>query len=184
MNGLEPSTEAEVVARLARGDKQYNIAQDLGISERLVGTVKRRQSDALEVINRKLLQRKMRATTRILEKVHQQLEKRIDESAEYWELIDQYQAEYDESEQTETDKELLSVKLKSLKRLTTSELITVAKEMFHESQVEQGKPTSLSYTADANTTKIQLDQIMQAINNGDEIKLLEVTNDNSPHSEN
>lgn len=189
MNGLEPSTEAEVIARIARGDKQYRIAEDLQISERLVTAVKKRQSDALEVINRKIFQRKMRVTTRILEKVHQQLEKRVDESADYSALVEEAEAEFRESAQTEVDIQLLTAKLKSFKKLTTAELITVAKEMFHESQVEQGKPTSLNYTADANTTKLQLDQLMQAIQSGDEVKLLEVTgtdltDDSSEHTEN
>lgn len=176
MSSLPINTEAEVVARLARGDKQQDIASDLQIAPNTVTKVKERQSQALEVINTKVAQRKLRITSRILEKAHRQLEQRLDESDNYEELLKEIQEDWEKSDQTEQDEKVFTKKLNQLKRLSVLELINITKEAFHQSQVEQGKPTSLTYTADAKTTKEQLDQLLEAMNR-DDPNLIELTND-------
>lgn len=173
------SVESEVVARLARGDTQTKIASDLNININTITKVKNRQSEALGVISTKVAQRKMRITSRILEKAHKQLEQRLDESGNYEALLESINEEWKNSDQTEADERVHKQKLGQLKRLSVLELLSITKEAFHQSQVEQGKPTSLTYTADAATTKTQLDQLLEAINNGDDTKLIELTNDKS-----
>jgi hypothetical protein len=172
------TVEAEVVARLARGDTQTKIASDLNINPSTVGKIKDRQSSAISTISAKVAQRKMRITSRILEKAHRQLEQRLDESDNYDEIIKDIQAEYEESDKTDADKEILKHKLSKLKKLSVLELINITKEAFHQSQVEQGKPTSLSYSADPKTTKEQLDQLLEAIESKNGERLIELTGNN------
>jgi hypothetical protein len=182
MSSLSITVEAEVVARLARGDTQTQIASDLQIAPNTITRIKDRQSQALEAIGVKVAQRKQRITSRILDKAHRQLEQRLDESDNYEQLLKEIHEEFEESQQTEGDKAILNHKLGKLKKLSVLELINITKEAFHQSQVEQGKPTSVNYTADAKTTKEQLDQLLEAMNGKDDGRLIELASNDLSQS--
>jgi hypothetical protein len=175
MSLLSPTLEAEVVARLARGDAQHKIAAELQLGTSTIARIKERQSQALQVINTKVAQRKMRVTSRILEKAHRQLEKRLDDSENYEQLLEEVELEFAESKKNKEDTAHYHAKKASLTKLSTAELVSLTKEMFHQSQVEQGKPTTLVSSSDQSTTKQDLEQLLEAIRNGDEVKMLQMT---------
>jgi len=134
--------ETEIVNRLVRGDKPKDLAAEFNIGIATVYHIRNRQAQAIEAIENKVSKHKQRITARILEKAQKQLEKRIDESDSYDELVNQIRDEYDEiinniNEQEENAKQLYKdaqwwrdAKIAKLKRLSAAELVTSQKKLF------------------------------------------------------
>ncbi len=179
MTKLSPAQEAEIVTRLARGDTQVSIHKDTGIAVATISRVRERQADSLAVIDTRLRKQKLKITSRLLEKTHQILEARLNRSIMPIEgqlaIIDKW---FEETEKTPEDYKVYKTKIGLIEKqqVSTHDLIAISKEMFVESRVEDGRPTNVTYNADAKTTKDQLDNLLAAIQNGDEIGLIELEN--------
>lgn len=176
MGKLDTQTETKIVALIARGDTYEQIRQHLqreGVSISISGLqkVKQRNTDALSYINKKLIDHQATKTARILEKARDQIEKKLDaangESGSLQELVDlRNSGEIDDQEFARLSFEVVSKQSLSIKDLTT-----VSKEMFNQSQIEAGKPTSIS--DNPTQAKENLMKLLAAINSGDEKQIAE-----------
>lgn len=172
---LPDHVDIDVVARLVRGDSHNKISEELGIAVDTVAAIKKRQSSALAVINTKVAEKKQLRTLRILDKAHELLEKKLTDADAYEELVAAIELEYANSDMTKEDQAVRKAALKAISKPTVSELVTISKEMFHESQVEQGKPTSIAAAGSREEQTAELQKMVQALDIGDEIELQRLT---------
>lgn len=172
---LDAATETRVVAMIARGDTYEAIRRALGtegvsIAISTISDVKKRNPDALKYIQDALVEHEANQSTKLLSKSRRLLDRKLDralrQDEEIQELTEQYQSgEFDEA----VFNGLLHKALKS--ELTVAELTSLTKEMFNQSQVEQGKPTSI--TENPTQAKENLKALLEAINNNDDKAILE-----------
>jgi len=172
---IDTQTEIKIVARMARGDTYAEIKDDLskeGVDISLSGLtdIKQRNSAALEQIKSSLVAHETSKSARILDKAKKQIEQKLD-SAETFEVkmaVLRDKLESGEIIQGEYDSMVRVLEFDS--KITIKDLVTVSKEMFNQSQLEAGKPTSITENPEENKRNLMI--LLKAINEGDEIGML------------
>lgn len=164
---LSTAVELEIVGRLARGDTYSSIARDLEVSPGSITNVKKRNEAALAYIQQQLVEEKASSATRILKKSHQIIEKKLDAAQTYEEKRREIWENWHNSDHTDDDRKERDTALAGLRDVTLTEATSVAREMFNQSQVEQGKPTAITATEQKERVK----DLAERIKNGDVIEL-------------
>jgi hypothetical protein len=131
-----------------------------------ISDVKKRNGQALSYIQQKLADHEISKTTRILEKTRAMIEKRLEaadgNSTQMRELIELR----DEGLIDDDEYAKLSYQSMRANDISIKDLTTVSKEMFTQSQIEAGKPTSI--TESPEQAKQNLRTLLAAINSGKE----------------
>lgn len=167
---LDAQTETQVVAYIARGDTYDDILSVLserGIvtSKATLSHIKTRNADALAAMQKSIETQQISHATSILKKSRELLERKLDKQLkleeELTELRESHEKhEIDLSEYLKSAQELVK------QQLTASELNSITKESFNQSQVEQGKPSSITETP--AQAKQNLQRVLSAIAAGDD----------------
>lgn len=146
MSKINQKTETEVVAMLARGDTQEDIRRELAtrgieVSHTAISKVKQRNTEALQYLQDQVVEYERSQSAEILRDTHQLLSKQVkqanqdfDRKAELDERLDA--GEISEEEYWQERRRLTELDMNSLSRLS--------REMFQQSQIEQGQPTEIS----------------------------------------
>lgn len=170
---IAQADEIKAVALLARGDSNASVARETGISESSIKNIKERNADTLQVIRAELVARETKKAKKLLDRSHELIEKRLDNESTTFENRDKLQEKYDDGEITNSQ---YLQGLRSLPMLTLTELTALSKEMFNQSQVEEGKPTSIS--AGTGTTpqdaKSRLRQLLDLMAENGEAEMLDL----------
>lgn len=173
---ISSADEVKAVALLARGDSNAAVARQTGISESSIANIKERNADTLAVIRAELVARETKQAKKLLDRSHKLIESRLDNETTTFDNREKLQEKYDAGEITNSQ---YLQGLRALPMLTLTELTALSKEMFNQSQVEEGKPTSIS-AGTGNTpqdAKSRLEQLLQLMRDNDEVTLLELKND-------
>lgn len=162
----DTETQLQVLARIARRDTYDEISRDMGIPISTIGGIKFRNKAALEIMQSKMIEHKVTTSRKILNKAHNLIESKLDkvhksEEVRY-EALEAYRI-------GEIDYEELNRRLHGLTDATLAELNSVSREAFNQSQVESGRPTSIS--ASPLEAKDDLMRLVEAIHKGDEVTL-------------
>lgn len=167
---LNSADQTRVVAMIARGDTYDSIKRvlstegiDIGISA--ISEVKRRNMDALRYMQDALIQHEAHQSTKILSKSRRLIERKLDRALSQDEEFADIKERYASGEIDEFQLKRL-MELAMRQELSVGELTSLTKEAFNQSQVEQGKPTSI--TENPAQAKENLKTLLEAINSGDE----------------
>lgn len=167
IDALSIAEEARVVALLARGDTQKQIQDHMQeemqrhVAFMTIGRVKKRNKGTLDMIAAKALQKAEADAASIKNKANSLISSRLDKADRFDKLIEKLETDY--SEGTITYKEYVAERRK-LKETTLPELVTVSKEMHHQTNAEPTPPAS---PQDIST-------LIAAIKSGDEVKLNQI----------
>jgi len=172
---IDAQTEVRIVALIARGDPYTSIQSALkedgiDISLSAITDVKQRNTSALEQIKSSLAVHETSKATRILSKARKQIEDALDSNEQYQKDLDMLKQAYEDGD---IDiKEYLHEKDKLYRTnfISIKDLTTVSKEMFNQSQLESGKPTTITENPEENKKNLMI--LLRAIQAGDEIGML------------
>lgn len=166
MARLSTETQLQVLTLIARGDSYGKISEAMNIPVSTIQGVKERNPGALENIKDKLISHKISTSKKILSKSQELLEGKLDKAirseVSREEAIKQYQdglIDYDEFQKLTF----------GLSDISITELNSVARDAFHQSQIQDGKPTSISSTP--VETREELTALVRALEEGDEVTL-------------
>jgi hypothetical protein len=167
----DTETEMRVLAMVARGDTYSAIRAQLqedGItmSPATITAIKKRNPKALAKMESMLADHATSSAQKILKKAHKLIDKRLEQADNSEKDAEELHKKYEAGEIT--FKEYLDATARLFK-ISVSELTSLSKEMFHQSQVEQGKPTSI--TESAMDAKQEVVDIAKALENVDEVEL-------------
>lgn len=155
---LDTFTETQIVARLARGDKQLDIMAEMGVAIATVTAVKKRNKENLAIIKQKTLEKQIENAEAIKQKSNAKLSKRLDRDDEAEKIISKAQSEYLNGDISL--KEFSDI-MRRVKELSVNELVTISKEMHHQT-VETDKPPAAAG---------DLTDLIAAIKSGDEVSI-------------
>lgn len=172
---LDAKTETEVVAYMARGDDYNTILATLAgrgieLSKPNLTQIKQRNSEALAYMQNAMVESQLSHASAILRKSRQLLERKLDQTLKIDEQLIELKKLFDNSDMDV--KEYLYERDKILRtELTAGELTAITKESFNQSQVEQGKPSSI--TENPAQAKANLEKVLRAIAEGDDKAAIE-----------
>lgn len=172
---LDSQQEARVVALIARGDSYSAIRDQLaseGVEVALstIGAVKKRNPEALAHIKKIIVADQTTRAQKILNKSRDLIDKKLDRAADIDAEVARLQEAYEAEEITPREYwSALEVVLRQA--LTITELNSVSKESFNQSQIEANKPTSI--TESPAQAKENLERLLRAIASKDTSKVLE-----------
>lgn len=167
---LDTQTEVRVIALIARGDTYTDIqaqlkAEGIDVSTQTLAIVKKRNSEALAHIKNEIIKLESSKATSILDKSRTLIEKKLDladdDTVPKW-----LQDAYDEGEIDFAEFNKRKDTIMNKRGVTIGELNMVAKEAFNQSQIESGKPTSI--TNSPEQAKKNLEVLLRAIKSGNE----------------
>lgn len=172
---LSTQTETQIIAMIARGDtygaiQQALKAKDESVSIQTITAVKKRNLEAFKYMKGVMVEQATNQSTKILAKSRELIDRKLDralrQNDEVLELTQQF-------EDGDIEREEFHVLLNRAEKheLTVQELTSLTREMFNQSQVEQGKPTSIS--DNPAQAKENLKTLLEAINNKNETAILE-----------
>lgn len=172
---ISTADEVKVVALLARGDTQKSIAEEVGISPASVGVIKGRNADILSEIHGALVLQNTKQAKKILDRSHTLIDKRLSAEEQNYDDRVELKDKLDNSEITYS--QYLSG-LRAIPTISLAELTGLSKEMFNQSQIEDGKPTSIPGGAGANSDDAakKLQDLIEALHSNDSVKMLELIN--------
>lgn len=175
MKILDTKTETQVIAMLARGDTYDAIravleSQGTTITISTISNVRRRNTEALAYMKNALMQHEVSISSKLLTKSRQLLERKLNRAFHVEEKINSLEQEL---KSEEIDHRTFSVLYeKALKaELSVAELVSLSKEMFNQSQIEQNKPTSI--TENPAQAKENLKTLLEAINTKNDTAVLQ-----------
>lgn len=172
---IDTPTEIKIVARLARGDTYQSIKDDLakeGVDISLSGItdIKQRNSMALEQIKSSLVQHETSKSARILDKARKGLESALDDHENYREDLKKLVQAREDGDIDWSEFIIAKSDLDRASHLTAKDLTTISKEMFNQSQIEAGKPTTITENPEENKRNLMI--LLKAINDKDEVTML------------
>lgn len=176
---ISQADEIKAVALLARGDSQNAVAREVGISSSTVRNIQERNAETLASIKAELILRETKKAKRILDRSHAMIDKKLDNESAIYEAREKLQEKWDDGEVTPGQ---YAQALRGLPTLTLAELTALSKEMFNQSQIEEGKPTTIAQGAGGSPKEAEqkLQDLIDALHGNDEVKMLELmANDNS-----
>lgn len=173
---LDNQLEVQVVAIIARGDKTYPeivdwLKQEHGveISVKTVSVIKNRNAKALELMKSKIVSHEMTHSTSLLSKARQLLDTKLDKAANIEKELATLKQQLDDGEID--DKEYWNYREVVLRSgISVKDLVAITKETFNQSQIEAGKPTSI--TESPEQAKENLRTLLTALANGDQTAAL------------
>lgn len=173
MSKIDAQTETKIVALIARGDSYQSIKEQLEqenitVSISLIGKVKERNAEALTYISKELVKHETTNARRIMGKARDLVEKQLDEAAGNEELRSDALRAFLSGDITKD--ELDTVLHNTGRQIALKDLITASKEFFNQSQIEAGKPTSI--TESPEQAKKNLKTLLEAIDKGDEAAMV------------
>lgn len=171
MSKIDTQTETRIVVLKARGDTYEQIKNTLakdGVDISVSGLQKvvERNKAAMEHIKGELVQHQTTKTTRILEKTREQIEKKLDAAAGDVPVLHELIQLRDDGEIDDNEFARLSMRAVEAHGIPLRDLIAASKEMFNQSQIEAGKPTSI--TESPEQAKRNLQTLLEAIHNRDD----------------
>lgn len=174
-HNLDTATETNILARIARGDTYEAIRRDLAvegtsIAISTISAVKKRNVASLEFMQNELVKHETNQSTKLLTKSRKLLERKLDKALGIDEQIEDITEQYQAGEIDDVMFRSLTDRADK-SELTASELNSITKEMFNQSQVEQGKPTAI--TDNPTQAKENLKTLLEAINDKDDRKIIE-----------
>ena len=180
---LDAHTEVQVVALMVRGDTYEEIIdhlqqQGISISLATLSAVKKRNTEAFKYMQSTIAEVETNKATDLLHKSHKALEKKLDAHLNVAEELAKIEQAYNDGEYDDpmnpehAEREYRWQKDAVLRQsnMSVSELTTLSKEMFNESQVLAGKPTSITDNAHPEEN---VKRLLTAMKNGDEVGMLE-----------
>lgn len=169
MKRTDTETSIKVLALIARGDSAREVSEATGVKETTVVAIKNRNPTALAAIRERMVDHQVSSSKKILSKSHKLIERKLDKAATADTERAQALKEYKEGD---IEYKELQARLGAIYDPTITELNAVSKEAFNQSQIEMGKPTSISNSpAEA---KNQLNSLVEALNVGDEVALFKM----------
>lgn len=170
MRKLDTKTETEVVAYIARGDNYDDIITLLGtkgikLAKSTITNIKDRNAEALKFMQDTMVEQSVTQATSILRKSRQLIENKLDRALELDEMQEAASILYRDGD-IEYDQYREIIERINYDVLSISELNSVTKESFNQSQVEQGKPSSI--VDNPTQAKASLAKVLRAIAAGDE----------------
>lgn len=172
---LDNQTEARVVAMIARGDSYGSIAATLNregteIAVSTIGAIKRRNPEALAHMQKILLDDQTTHAQKILNKSRTLIDRRLTDAMKIEDDIAQLHEDYHDGIIDEVEyRQKFDLILRNT--LNIGELNAVSKEAFSQSQIEAGKPTSI--TENPTQAKENLERLLRAIAANDTKGMLE-----------
>lgn len=168
---LDGNTESQVVAMLARGDTHQQIVdwldKEKGISMSLanIGVIKKRNEEGMNFIKTELMKHEQTVAATILDKTRRLINSRLDKALTLEETLKKLRDSFDSGDITDSEYyRQVDIELKN--RLTVQELTSLSKESFNQSQIEAGKPTSI--TESPEQAKAHLQTLLAAISKRDD----------------
>lgn len=172
---LDAQTEIKVVTMLARNDTYQQIVdwlkneQGVEISVKTIPLIKKRNIESYNFMKGKMVEHEATLSTSLLDKSRRLLDKQLDKALTLEEDLAKLEKRYDEGEIDEKDYwRMVDVALRS--KLTVKDLTSISKESFNQSQIEQGKPTSIA--ENPAQAKESLGKMLSAIANNDQAAML------------
>ena len=171
MSKIDTQTETRIVVLKARGDTYEDIKKALakdGIEMSISGLQKviERNKAAMDYIKGELVQHQTTKTSRILDKAREQIEKKLDAAAGDVPVLQELIELRDNGDIDDNEFARLSMQAVSSHGISLRDLVTTSKEMFNQSQIEAGRPTSI--TESPEQAKKNLQTLLEAINNRDD----------------
>lgn len=159
-------TKLQVLALFARGDTYEQVSTATGIKIPALQKIKERNKAALEVIQNRMIDYKVSKSKKILDKTHSLIDKKLDKVAASWRNREELEAKYKSGEIPYEEFIKQSV---GFTDVTLTELNSVSREAFNQSQIESGKPTSIANSPHEATQDLM--RLVEALKGGDEIVL-------------
>lgn len=168
---IDIATETKIVALLARGDTYTEIQGQIegGVSLVTIGAVKKRNKENLMIIAEKMAIKAAEDASSIKLKANKLISARLDVDGLDQEVLDHAKAQYLADEISWATYERIVNKSRAA---SITELVTVSKEMHHQSAEGDTPPANAS----------DLAALAAAIRSGDSLKITQLVfgNDNSP----
>jgi hypothetical protein len=175
MKKLDLNTETQVVAMIARGDNYQKILdwlereKGVSITKTTLTRIKERNAEGLDFMRKELVKHETTMAGTILEKSRRLIDQRLDRALNLDEEIAELRSKLDNEEIDEREYySMLDTLLRS--QLTVAELNSLTKESFNQSQVEAGRPTSI--TENPQQARANLESLLSAIQSNDQSKML------------
>jgi predicted DNA-binding protein YlxM (UPF0122 family) len=166
MKVTDTETQLKILAMVARGDTLQEISDTTNVAVSTVQDIKARNKSSLALIQERMIDHQISSSKKILNKAHNLIERKLTKA----EKADQEREElYRALEEGIIKPEEFRARLGALYEPTLTELNAVSRESFNQSQIEAGKPTSISNSP--TEAKQQLVDLVQAIQAGDEVEL-------------
>lgn len=160
---LNPQQELEIVARIARGDKYAEIAEDYSCSLTTIGEVKKRNPKALAIIQSRMVEHEAHEAIQIKKKANSILRRKLDRIEKDEDRAEQLYQSYMNGHLSLDEYERAS---RRLAKTTLTELTAVSKEMN-----SQAKEDGEGGNANPAETQAHLQAIMAALEKGDTVTL-------------
>ena len=176
MSKLDTQNETRIVVLKARGDTYEDIKKALakdGIEMSISGLQKviERNKEAMTYIKGELVQHQTTKTSRILDKTREQIERKLDAANGDVPVLQELIELRDAGEIDDNEFARLSMQAVSAHGISMRDLVSTSKEMFNQSQIEAGKPTSI--TESPEQAKRNLSTLLEAINNRDDKAMID-----------
>ncbi len=154
---------SQIVALVARGDTTKSIADSVGVSQGMVSKLKKDEAESIKAIQQQIQESKVQAANRILDKTNALLEDRVDKAG----ANDAKRSEYAEQlDNNEIDSKKYNALLRALPTISTTDLISMSREMFNQSvkgdETPPGSPES---------QKEALYKLLEELKDGNEVHL-------------
>lgn len=138
---IDTETQLQVLALIARGDTYGQVTDATGVKASTIEGIKKRNLATLDIMRNKLMDHQVSTSKKILSKAQGLIEKKLDHAIkseqELEDATQRFRAQ--EIDYAEYQQEVFG-----LAKVTLAELNSVSREAFNQSQIEQGKPTSIS----------------------------------------
>ena len=154
---------------VARGDRNAEIARKIGVNPLTVARIKKRHPDVLKNIQGLMIERQVSQASKLLEKSHKLLEDDLDTIEAHRKTKKQITGRFRKGE---INAEEYRSQLEGLVDASIAELTSLSREMFTESRVEQGQPTSISQNP--KEAQAELKKLVELIEAGDTVELQKI----------
>lgn len=138
----DPRIEKQVVALIASGSKYADISEKTSVPVSTIKKIKRRNTEGLAQITKQIIQSQAQTAARLLQKSHRQIEKNLDRA---------FTGDVD---------------------IALKDLVSVSKEMFHQSQIEKGEPTAI--VRDSPASREHAEAVRIAMESDDMVALVDL----------
>lgn len=158
--------QQEAISRLARGDSYKAIAKDLKVSEATISKLKKENTELIENAGKLIIAKKIAGAIEILDQTHKLIQEKLDQAQQANEREAQLWQMFLDRKITYLD---YTREVRALPAISLNDLTSLSREMFHQSQLEQGKPTQV--VANTQEAKENLMKLTKALGKGDEVEL-------------
>lgn len=142
---ITPEQRRQILAMAARGDTDVSIAKVMGVNNMTVANIRKRNAKLLEDMKDTVNTYRAQKATDILDKAENLMIRKLNKALD-------------------SEKEIIGI----------DELNRIAKSSYERVRLEQGRATSIAATDTSKppaTRQMDLEQLVEAIKSGDEIKL-------------